>query len=244
MTRIIDIRDTDIVSWSAQVIARYLTEAIRQNGRARLVLAGGSTPRLVYSQLASERFTPTIDWENVKVFWGDERCVPPDHSDSNFRMAHEAFLDRVPIPRTNIFRIRAEISPDQAALEYEDVIRREFSMNEGLPRFDLVLLGLGDDGHTASLFPGTSSLTEKRLLVTSVFVHKLNSHRITMTYPVINKATRVLFIVSGETKSTIVQNVLEGPAGRYPSQYVKPDGNGLHWILDRGAAALLKHTKQ
>jgi 6-phosphogluconolactonase len=241
MTRIIDIRDSDVVSWSAQVITTYIADAIRLRGRASLALAGGSTPREVYARIASEPFRSQVAWQNLLVFWGDERCVPPDHAESNFRMAREAFLDHVPIPQGNIFRIKAEIPPEQAAIDYENTIRKELAGHEGFPQLDLVLLGLGEDGHTASLFPDTTGLTEDRLLVASVYVRRLNAHRITMTYPVINRAARVLFIVAGKTKSAIVRNVLEGPSGRFPSQGVKPDGDGLHWILDRDAAALLQH---
>ena len=245
MTRTIDIRDADLVAWSAQTITDYVAESLRLRGRMTLVLAGGSTPREVYALLATEHFRARVDWEKIMVFWGDERCVAPDHPESNYRMAREAMLAHVPIPDSHIFRIRSELTPEEAAQDYEDTIRRQLNVREGaFPRFDLVLLGLGEDGHTASLFPDTTGLREEQRLVTSLYVRRLNTHRITMTFPTINSAARVLFMVSGPGKSGIVQKVLEGSAELFPSQQIKPDGDGLHWILDREAAASLQHTTQ
>jgi len=150
-------------------------------------------------------------------------------------------LQRLPIPESNVNRIPAELPADQAAKEYEETIRRHFHLARGeRPRFDLVLLGLGEDGHTASLFPDTTALQEDRRLVTSVYVKRLDTHRITMTLPVLNNARRVLFIVSGDSKSAILSKVLEGPTGRFPAQLIKTGGDGLHWIVDREAASSLK----
>src|SRR5512135_915067 len=168
---------------AAGTIATTLNEAVHSRARAMIALSGGTTPRQVYGLLASDGLRPSVPWESVHVFWGDERCVPPEHPDSNFRMASEALLRYVGIPGAHIHRIRGELNPDQAALTYEEDLRREFRTGPGeAPRFDLVLLGLGDDGHTASLFPGTTALTEQQKLVTAVHIDKWGTYRVTMTF--------------------------------------------------------------
>jgi 6-phosphogluconolactonase len=179
------------------------------------------------------------------VFWGDERCVLPESSESNYRMANEALLTRIPISPQNVHRIKAEQSPSKAAEEYEAEIQRTFELVDvALPRFDIVLLGLGDDGHTASVFPGTSALNEQERLVVDVYVEKFKAHRITLTLPVINNASHVLFLVSGRGKAAILRDVLQGHSLLLPAQHVRPSAGELHWLVDQDAASQLKTVQQ
>ena len=201
--------------------------ALAQKGRFTVALSGGSTPKALY-QILAEEFREQVPWPNVHFFWSDERHVPPDHPDSNYRMAHEALLSRVPVPESNVHRVHSENpSAQEAADEYEKVI---------VPRLDLILLGLGADGHTASIFPGSDVLHETKRLVAAPWVEKLNTYRITMTLPLLNNGASILFLVSGAEKAQIVKEVLEGPK-KYPAQFVQPTNGELIWMLDRDAAA-------
>jgi 6-phosphogluconolactonase len=221
------------------------SRAIAARGRFSVVLSGGSTPKHLYNLLASQAYRHTVDWDNVYIFWGDERCVPPDHPDSNFRMARQALLDHVPIPEVNIFRIHVELDPLHAASEYERRLHRFFAQGdtekEGSLSFDLVYLGMGDDGHTASLFPGVDALHELESWVAAYFVEKLGAWRITLTPVVINAAENVVFLVSGSKKAERLQQVLYGSyqPGTLPAQIVQPSGGNLIWLVDEAAAALL-----
>jgi 6-phosphogluconolactonase len=230
---------------AAEEVARRLVVAVTERGRATIALAGGSTPRRLHAHLASEAGS-AVPWDRVVVFWGDERHVPPDHADSNYRMALESLLSRVPIPPYHAHRIRGELQDaDEAAREYEDVLRAAFGIGpRDVPRFDVVLLGMGADGHTASLFPGTSAVSERSRLVTSTWVERLAAHRVTMTLPVFDAAAAVLFVVSGEDKSATLRDVIQGPSAgeRLPSQLVRPHAGELLWLLDRAAARLLRGT--
>ena len=217
--------------------------AIADHGWFSIALSGGNTPRAVYALLAQE-FRASLDWPKIHVFFGDERHVPSDHPDSNFRMADEALLSRVSIPAENVHRMRTELEPEAAASAYEEQIRSVFKLKPAeLPRFDLVLLGLGDDGHTASLFPGTPALNETTRVVVPNWVEKLKTFRITMTFPVLNHAAEDLFIVSGAAKQEILKKVL-GNSGTtaYPAQRVRPTHGRLLWLLDHDAAASLPDT--
>jgi len=221
-------------------------EAIETRGRFAVALAGGSTPKAAYTLLASHEYTARVDWSRVHVFWGDERCVPPDHPDSNYRMAREAMLDHVSLPQENIHRMRGELGPGQAASKYEDVLRAFFSppsrdRKAPTPGFDLILLGMGDDGHTASLFPGTAAIHEETRWVVAHYVEKLEAWRITLTPVVINTATNVTFVVSGSGKAERLRQVLTGPyqPDFLPAQIVDPHAGRLHWRVDRAAASLL-----
>lgn len=207
-------------------------------------LAGGSTPRRLYEKLAEETRTAAdpFPWERTHVFWGDERAVPPDHAESNYRMANEALVSRVPIPRANIHRIRGEEpDPHRAATIYEAEMSEAFAVDRGeVPRFDLILLGLGADGHTASLFPRSPAL-ESASLVSAVWVEHLSTYRITLTPRVINHAARIVFLVSGADKAMALKSVLEGtldPA-RFPAQAVQPVDGEVLWLADAAAASLL-----
>lgn len=220
---------------AAERIATAAAHAIGEQGRFSLALSGGGTPRPAYELLAQEPYRSRIDWQKVRIFFGDERCVPPDHPQSNYRMANEALLSRVPIPAGNLFRMRGEIDPHQAAVEYGQMLKSEFG-DTGL---DQVLLGLGPDGHTASLFPGTEALGETRHRCVANFVAKLDAWRITLTAPFLNLSRSVLFLVAGADKAKTVAQVLEGPPDpqRLPAQLIQPAGR-LTWLLDSGAAAM------
>jgi 6-phosphogluconolactonase len=226
---------------AAAEFSRCAREAIAAGGRFCVALSGGNTPRGVYSLLAAEQ-GKTLPWNRIFVFFGDERHVPPDHPDSNYRMANETLLSKVPIPPQNVFRVPAELPADVAADKYERSLREFFNLPENaLPNFDLVLLGLGDDGHTASLFPGTAALAETSRLVVANWIEKFQSYRITFTYPVINRAAEALFLVSGDSKSQILKAVLDPSGPRvYPAQAVQPQAGILMWLVDREAARLLE----
>jgi 6-phosphogluconolactonase len=229
-----------LYSAGAAAVTRSAREAIAARGRFSLVLSGGNTPRGIYSLLASEQVN-VLPWNRIYLFFGDERHVPPSHPDSNYRMANESLLSKIPIPPENVFRVPAEKPAEAAAAEYEGTVRAFFSLAPGAwPVFDLILLGLGDDGHTASLFPGTAALQESSRMVVANWVEKFQSYRITFTFPVLNHAAEVLFLVSGESKSQILKQVLV-PSGSttYPSQLVQPQTGVLHWLADRDAARLL-----
>jgi 6-phosphogluconolactonase len=211
--------------------------AIDAQGRFAVVLAGGSTPKATYEALARD-YPGGLDWGRVHVFFGDERTVPPDHEDSNYRMADEALLSRVPVG--GVHRMRGELSPAEAAAAYE-VELREFFGPEGVPAFDLILLGLGEDGHTASLFPETSALEVTDRWVVANPVLKLEATRLTLTAPAINAARSVAFLVAGEGKAEALKEILEGDADprAYPAKFVRPEGGDLTWMVDRAAARLM-----
>jgi 6-phosphogluconolactonase len=231
----------ELMQAAAGEIVRAAGQAVAARGRFTWALAGGSTPRDLYRLLASDPFRDRLPWPAIHFFWSDERHVPPDHPESNFRMAREAMLDAVPVPPDNIHRVRAE-EPDaqRAAAEHEATLRSFFDLSpDAWPRFDLILLGLGKDGHTASLFPGGAAVHERERLVVAPWVEAQRAYRITLTPPVLNHARRALFLVSGEEKAGALHAVIEGEhqPDRYPAQVV--EGNCL-WMVDRAAARLLQ----
>lgn len=215
-------------------------KAIHDHGKFHVALAGGSTPRALYQLLASGAYTNSIDWQHTRFYFGDERAVPLDHAQSNFHMAHEAMLDTLAIPATNIFPLITDLDNlDNSARHYEKILQRELPLNEqGLPVFDLILLGMGDDGHTASLFPDSTILGEQSRLVTTVFVEKLQSWRLSFTYPLINHARHVAIMVTGAAKAEKLKEVLVDKTGSNPVEKVQPQGE-LTWFLDADAARLL-----
>lgn len=231
---------TALYSSAAEEFARCAREAVAQRGRFCVALSGGNTPRGVYSHLAAN-FKNALPWDKIYIFFGDERNVPPDNPESNYRMANESLLSQVPIPPENVFRVRGELQASEAAQQYEAQLRSFFRMPSGAwPRFDLIFLGLGDDGHTASLFPGSSALQEDTRLVVGNWVEKFKTHRITFTYPLLNHAAEIAFLVSGEGKAQIVCDVLKpSDPPRYPAQLVHPLDGRLLWLADRAAAQLL-----
>ena len=234
---------------AAETLVRHIVKTLQTKDVYSIALSGGSTPRRLYAQLVDEpELDRQIPWERVHFFWGDERPVPPDHPDSNYRMAYEAMLSRAPIPPANIHRIKAE-DPDAgiAADDYADDMRRFFGITNGeLPRFNCVLLGMGSDGHTASLFPGSPALGEAKRLVMANWVEKFQSYRITLTAPVFNNADLILFLVSGSEKAGALKTVLEGDKepDRYPAQLIQPSRGASIWFLDRSAAAGLTDVNQ
>ncbi len=235
----------DLDAVAREAAERWTTlarESIAARGQFYVALSGGSTPRALFSALAGGVYRERVEWSKTIVFWSDERCVPPDHADSNYRLAYETLLSKVPIPAGNAHRMRGEIDPEQAAREYEQTVRRELPTEIGAPVFDLILLGMGPDGHTASLFPGTSALYEKTKLVTANFVPRLNASRITFTLPLINAASRVVFLAAGADKANTLRDVLEGEftPDVFPAQRVRPANGQLTWLIDRTAAAQLR----
>jgi len=228
----------EIAEAAASDFAARATEAIDQRGRFAVALAGGSTPKATYEALARD-YAQRLDWGRVHVFFGDERTVPPDHEDSNYRMAHEAFLSRLPVG--GVHRMRGESPPAAAAAAYEEELRRFFGPDEPA-RLDLILLGLGEDGHTASLFPETSALDVTDRWVVANPVLKLGTTRLTLTVPVINAAQAVIFLVAGEGKAEALREILEGDADprAYPAKLVHSRSGDLTWMVDRAATSQLK----
>ena len=200
---------------------------------------------MLYNLLASEPFSERVDWSLTHIFWGDERCVPPDNPESNYLKAKQTLLDNVPVPEENVHRIPAEMNPEQAAEAYEEVLLRYFSAlpnqdESSQASFDLVLLGMGEDGHTASLFPGTRAIHEEQRWVAAQYIDKLAAWRITLTPPILNRAAQVIFLVSGAGKSYTLQRVIYGSfqPERYPAQIIRPSNGNLQWLVDEAAASL------
>jgi 6-phosphogluconolactonase len=214
-------------------------QAIAQTGRFAVALSGGSTPAALYALLSTDEFRARVDWSRVHLFWGDERCVPPEHPDSNFRMTRENLLDHVSLPPENIHRMPGDLEPAAAADAYEAELKKFFGA--GLPRFDLIFLGLGEDGHTASLFPGSAALELSERLVAAVYVEKLRSHRLTLTLAAINAAAEIVFLIAGASKTAIVREIFSG-AARYPAARVEPARGRLVWMMDSDAAAGLPRS--
>jgi 6-phosphogluconolactonase len=212
--------------------------ALRDRGAFRIALSGGNTPRRAYELLAQEPRKTALPWKDVFVYFGDERCVPPDDERSNYRMARKAFLDQVPIPAANVHRIRGEADPGIAANNYASIIRTDLA---DPPRFDLVLLGLGLDGHTASLFPGSPPDLHDSVLVRAVYADSQAMWRVTITPKLINLGRTVAFAVEGAEKAEILAKVLEGPVDptKYPAQIVRPLSGRLLWLVDELAAGML-----
>lgn len=231
---------------AAEEVVAATNDAVEERGRFSIALSGGATPKSLYNLLATNARN-TLPWDKMFFFWGDERHVGPSDPESNYRMANEVMLSKVAVPPANIFRVPSE-NPDAAAVAeaYEQSLRNFFSLQPGqFPTFDLILLGLGPDGHTASLFPGTAALEEKSRLVVANWVEKFKTHRITLTLPVLSAARLVTFLVSGTDKAPALAAVLEGdaPGNQYPAKLVRPKDGKLLWLIDRAAASGLKLTQ-
>ena len=223
------LRPADFAAAAARLILAHAREVIAERGLFRLALSGGNTPRAVHAQLA--RLGADLPWNRVQITFGDERCVPPEHADSNFRMAKETLLDAVAIPAGNVFRIRGEIAPADAAREYEDKLAA-FAARFGERRYihDFVLLGLGEDGHTASLFPGSPALEETVRNVIPTTGPKPPPQRITMTFPLLNAARHVAFLVTGAGKHALVEEIVAGGSA-HPAGRVRPENGAVTWIV-------------
>ena len=233
----------DVARAAAEQFVTLTSDAVADHGSFSVALSGGNTPRRMYELLADDPFRSSIDWRLVHLFFGDERCVPHNHKDSNYRMVTETLISRVQIPLRNVHPIAGEGDPVKNAQAYEEDLR-SFFVDQPWPRFDLVLLGLGEDGHTASLFPRTSALAEKNAWVVSNWVEKSGTYRITLTAAAINSAANVTFMVVGAEKAPALAEVLIGPHDpeRLPAQLIKPNNGVLTWLVDSAAASLLPES--
>jgi len=235
---------------AAELVAGAAARAIDADGRFVMALSGGSTPRATFEQLAREPLASHVQWSRVQVIWGDERCVPPGDAESNYRMARETLLDHVPVPAANIHRIRGEDDPASAAESYERELRTLLRTPEGAPslesgrRIDLALLGLGDNGHTASIFPHSRALDEHERWAMAECVDASPPWRVTLTAPLLDAAASVLFLVSGAGKAEVLKEVVEGPPRprELPAQLIVPVSGSLRWLVDAAAAAKLGAT--
>ncbi|MDZ4763623.1 MAG: 6-phosphogluconolactonase [Chloroflexota bacterium] len=229
---------------AAERIADIAERAFSQTGRFILGLSGGSTPRLTYEMLTDRRYKKIIDWASVQVFWSDERCVPPGHRDSNYRMARQALLDQVDIPAPHIHRIHGELPAQEAAARYERELREYFEGRTGAKaQFDLLLLGMGADAHTASLFPGTAAIREqKRWAVAQDIAGQEHAQRVTLTPLAINSAKMIMFLVSGADKAEALKHVFDDPyqPDRLPAQIVNPTAGNVVWMVDEPAASIYR----
>ncbi len=228
-------------SAAARLLARACAESKASEREFTVALSGGSTPRNLYLLLGSGDYMQAIDWQRVHIFWVDERCVPPDHEQSNFKLASDTFLSRVAIAPENVHRIKGEEPAEQAASNYEDALRKFFGASV-MPAFDLILLGMGEDGHTASLFPGSPALAEQeRLAVAAVPKQPPKVDRVTLTLPVLNNARQIIFLVAGSAKARILQEILTGAETKrnYPAGLVENTNGELTWFIDKAAAAFL-----
>ncbi len=232
----------ELASEAARRFAELAEVFVGSAGKFTVALSGGSTPKAMYSILAEKPFADSLPWRSIYFFWGDERCVPPDHADSNYRMANETLLSKVPVPQENIFRIPAEDQDhERAAGNYSATLRKFFA--EEWPHLDLVFLGMGADGHTASLFPGTAALRVKDRIAAANYVQRLQAWRITHTAEAINRALNIIFLVAGLDKAATLKEVIEGPRDpeKYPSQLIEPNYNSLLWMVDEAAASRLSN---
>jgi 6-phosphogluconolactonase len=224
-------------------LTEYIDSTLQKQDRFTIALSGGSTPQKLHALLAASPYKDQIDWNKLHVFWGDERFVPFEDDRNNAKMAFDTLLDHVPVPREQIHIMRTDIQPEASAEEYEKILNRYFPATiPPAKTFDLVLLGMGDDGHTLSLFPGTHVMHVEDKLVTSLFLKQQDMYRITLTAPVVNRSACVVFLVSGAGKATVLKEVIEGDyqPDLYPSQVIKPVNDQLHWFVDKAAAANLE----
>ena len=234
----------ELAQQAAQLILTQSQLGVARNNLFTIALSGGSTPKRLYELLAdpTQQFRSQLPWDRIHFFWTDERHVPPDHPDSNYRMVREAMLVRAPVPPTNVHRMLSEKpNASEAANDYESQLRDFFHPPAGeLPRIDFALLGLGPEGHTASLFPDSEVLQETQRWVAAPWIAKLNSYRLTMTLPVLNNASTVVFLVSGSEKAEILREVLKGEPDRFPAQRINPTNGALSWLVDENAASKLQ----
>jgi 6-phosphogluconolactonase len=227
---------------AAECVRDIAKKAIFGSGTCAIALSGGSTPKSLYALMAAPEWNAQYQWDHIHLFWGDERCVPIAHPDSNYAMVQRELLSKVAIPEKNIHRYPVELNePNAVAAEYEKELKEFFGTN-GMPRFDLVLLGLGENGHTASLFPHCAALQETKRLVVADWVEEVKTHRLTFTAPLINAARQIMFLVSGASKAQVLKDVLEGPRRPedLPAQLIAPSSSGkLTWLADKDAASAL-----
>jgi 6-phosphogluconolactonase len=227
---------------AAQLFASAAVKAVASRGVARIAISGGSTPKAMFELLAAEPFVAQVPWDKLDLYWVDERCVPPDNAESNYRMTREALLSKVPLPAERVHRMEGELEPEVAAARYESTIRNTFKL-EGAetPTFDLILLGMGEDGHTASLFPHTEALDDLSHIAIANHVPQKDTWRITLTWPVINQGREVAFLIEGAGKAQVLHDVFLGPyqPDTFPSQIIRPANGRLTLLLDAAAASKL-----
>lgn len=225
---------------AANILLEAAQSATKTGGKFSLVLSGGNTPRRLYELMAEEPYRDQMPWSTTHVFWGDERCVPTDDERNNAHMARQILLDRVPIPEEQIYTIASTLPPVKAAEEYQNTLEAYFGGKS--PAFDFVLLGLGENGHTASLFPETAVLDEKRRWVSEVYVPNLQMWRVTLTAPILNQAKKIVFLVEGASKALVLNQVVNGARRpkQLPAQLIHPDQGKLLWLADQAAASLMQ----
>jgi 6-phosphogluconolactonase len=237
---VVENNPNDMAHKAARIFAGAAVDCASVQGRFTVVVSGGSTPRRMHHLLAEEPYISEIPWEKTHVFWVDERCVPENHPSSNFGAAKGDFVNKVPIPRSQVYAMPTALSPEQGAAEYQRRLSDFFELAKGeFPRFDLIFLGMGSDGHTASLFPDQSALEEKKRFVLSVKGGNPDVYRLTMTLPVINNARYVVFLISGAKKAEALKAVLENNQVRVPAKRVRPVSGKQLWLIDREAASML-----
>jgi len=222
---------------AAELFVRTAREAVQQHGRFTVALTGGSSPVQLYSLLAQLPYREQVPWQQTFIFWGDERWVPLTDERSNFRMAQENLLSKVPVPQEQVYPMWGDAAPEAFARQYEQLLQQHFGQQA--PQFDLILLGMGDDGHTASLFPGTEVLHETSRWVQAYYLEPQAMHRITLTAPLINQAKMICFLTFGSNKAAALHEVLEGERNpeQYPSQLIQPQDGEVHWLVDTSAAS-------
>ena len=233
----------DLEKSVAEKIFEVIRTSLKENARCCIALSGGETPKNVYRLVGQDATKRLVDWKRVQVFFCDERAVPPDNPSSNYGMIEREWISHISIPQENIHRMKGELDPNIASIEYDQEMRKTFGGNS--VRFDLVLLGVGEDGHTASLFPGTDAVLEGEALVESVFVKQMNSWRLTLTLPVLNAARGIIFLAAGKKKASIIQRILNTKAAesKLPASLICPKDGTLCWMIDEEAGSLLKeHT--
>jgi len=232
-----------IAQQAAGIFVNAAQQTVRDRGVFRVAMAGGSTPKALHALLVAEPFRSRLPFDKMQLFFGDERHVPPDHADSNYRMVNETFISKTPIKPEQVFRIKAELADtEKAALDYQHILKTQFALKPGeLPRFDLMMLGMGNEGHTLSLFPGTTALRDNGRLVVRTWVGKLYTERITCTAPVANNSAAVLFMIAGADKAPALKAVLEGPyePEQLPSQLIRPANGKLFFLVDSAAGGML-----
>jgi 6-phosphogluconolactonase len=226
---------------AASIFVSASRDSIGTKKRFAVAISGGSTPRRLYTLLGSQAYRHQVDWRHVHFFWADERCVPKDDEASNFRTAFDTLLSKVALPDKNIHRIKGEEAPDNAARDYEEEVKRFLGESER-PRFDLIILGMGEDGHTASLFPGSKSLEETVRLAIPVYLEEPKKNRITLTLPALNNADQILFLVTGASKAPVLSEILgeRGKKKGFPAGLIRPANGNVTWLIDHEAAAKLR----
>ncbi len=238
----ITVKDTliDLARTAADIFSMRANECVARKGQFFVAISGGTTPRLFHRMLVQEPYVSEIPWDKMHIFWVDERCVPENDAASNYGASKKDFLNRAPISKTQVYPMPGSLSPEDGARKYQKALMEFFNLKYGqFPTFDLIFLGTGKDGHTASLFPGQKALDERERLVISVKGGNPYVSRLTMTFPVLNHAKRIIFMVSGKNKADIVKTILEFPKAKLPAQRIQPLNGTLTWLLDSESASML-----